>query len=299
MDEVDIRICQMLMQDSRIPLREMGERLNLTVAAVHRRVQTLQDLGIIRAYTGNLSLNHLGAVSILIHGWTKGNVDALSKKLEADNQTYAMLVAAGNYLFVMGYLEKIEHLDAYAEHVKGVCELESPIIGIEVFGPPGQNRVLASGGYEVDDIDLGIIRSLHWDSRKQISRIGEEVGVSARTVRRRLDALLENKKLELVIQWHPDASDDVISLTVLKLVTEANRYQLGGGLMMRFGSRVVFFRTFSNQPETLLLVTWSNTMRELKGFLDEIGENPMVESFVPYIVYTGYRYQTWRDLLLE
>jgi Lrp/AsnC family leucine-responsive transcriptional regulator len=298
LDAVDIRICQMLMQDSRVPIREIGKRLNLTVAAVHRRVQTLQDLGIIKAYTGNLSLNHLGAVSILIHGYAKGNANEFSEKLDKDDRTYALLVAAGNYVFVMGCLERIEHLDAYAEHIRDVCDIESPVVGIEVFGPPGQTRMPESGSYELDDVDLDIIRALHWDSRKQIASIASEVGVSAKTVRRRLSALREKDKIELVIQWHPDASDDIISFTLLELPSGANRYELGKELM-QLGPRIVFFRTFSNQPESLLLVTWSKTMKELKGLLDEVGENPMVKSLVPYIVYTGYRYQTWRDRLLD
>jgi DNA-binding Lrp family transcriptional regulator len=105
MDEVDIRICQMLMQDSRTPLRELGDRLGLTVAAIHRRVQALQNLGIIRAYTGNLSLNHLGAVPV--HGWSKEALDEMASALEQDAR--AVLGVLGFMFSGEGHKSRCKH----------------------------------------------------------------------------------------------------------------------------------------------------------------------------------------------
>jgi DNA-binding Lrp family transcriptional regulator len=40
-DETDIRICQMLMRDSRLPYRELIDALRPSMAAVHARVERL------------------------------------------------------------------------------------------------------------------------------------------------------------------------------------------------------------------------------------------------------------------
>jgi len=51
LDEVDIRILQCLLADSRRSNKEIGEIVHLTGQAVGARVRKLQDLGVIEGYT--------------------------------------------------------------------------------------------------------------------------------------------------------------------------------------------------------------------------------------------------------
>lgn len=51
LDEVDIRILQCLLEDSRRSNKEIGEIVHLTGQAVGARVRKLQDLGVIEGYT--------------------------------------------------------------------------------------------------------------------------------------------------------------------------------------------------------------------------------------------------------
>ena len=61
------------------------------------------------------------------------------------------------------------------------------------------------------ELDYKIIRSLKEDSRKPVADISEEIGVSAKTIRRRLDRMIKNFLIELSIDWYPDASNDLMS----------------------------------------------------------------------------------------
>jgi DNA-binding Lrp family transcriptional regulator len=56
MDEVDIRLCGLLMVNSRTPYRELAEALGLSLQAVHRRIQVMQEVGVIVGFPGGLAI---------------------------------------------------------------------------------------------------------------------------------------------------------------------------------------------------------------------------------------------------
>jgi DNA-binding Lrp family transcriptional regulator len=60
----------MLLSNSRTPYRALAEKLNLSVNAVHKRVQTLIDQGIIREFIARPGFAATGALIALVHGAT-------------------------------------------------------------------------------------------------------------------------------------------------------------------------------------------------------------------------------------
>ncbi|MEE4569894.1 Lrp/AsnC family transcriptional regulator [Paenibacillus polymyxa] len=71
MDHVDMRIVEELSKNSRITMKELGERVHLTGQAATSRVAKLEDQGIIKRYTVDLDLEKLGyVVQAFINIWT-------------------------------------------------------------------------------------------------------------------------------------------------------------------------------------------------------------------------------------
>ncbi|UCG70122.1 MAG: Lrp/AsnC family transcriptional regulator [Thermoplasmata archaeon] len=301
MDEIDILICQKLMQNARIPYREIASELKLTVAAIHNRIQNLQDAGIIKAFTANISLSYLDMVSVLLFGSSKADsMDEVARSLNKDSRTNALLVSTGNFIYVSGYLNHLSDLESYTDYIKNTCSLTSVTVAIEAFGPPGQTKPTRSEPKRrLSPLDLKIIDSLHWDARKRITDIAKEVGVSSKTVKRHLNSMIENQTIELVIQWHPDSSNDIIPFIHVNLMDGSDKFKVGMELMRTLGPRVVFFRQFSNIPNFIILVGWSNTMKEMKELIDELENREDVVSAIPYAIYTGYRFETFRDDIIN
>lgn len=61
MDKTDIVLSMLLLANSRISYRELAEKLDLSANAIHKRIQSLIDLGIIRRFTTKVSLVALQA----------------------------------------------------------------------------------------------------------------------------------------------------------------------------------------------------------------------------------------------
>ena len=94
--------------------------------------------------------------------------------------------------------------------------MPEPTVGITVSPIPiiKQNINSQIGFCE---LDYKIVRSMKDDSRKAISVVAEELGVSAKTVRRRLIRMIKNYLIEFSIDWYPDASNDIISIFHVQL----------------------------------------------------------------------------------
>jgi len=61
-DEIDVRILRELQADSRISIRELSKRINLSPPSVTERVRRLEEHGTIEGYTVRLSKKGLGIV---------------------------------------------------------------------------------------------------------------------------------------------------------------------------------------------------------------------------------------------
>ncbi|MFW2503249.1 Lrp/AsnC family transcriptional regulator [Clostridium diolis] len=59
-DEIDLKILDILLINSKIPLKEIGDHVHLTPQGVSNRIIRLQDLGIITQYTVCINNSMLG-----------------------------------------------------------------------------------------------------------------------------------------------------------------------------------------------------------------------------------------------
>ena len=210
-DKTDVILCQMLLTNSRLSYRELAEKLNLSVTAVHNRIQSLIEMDIIRKFTAKLTLNAKNGISILIFGTSKTKlIRDLNPKLEKHGSIYWLAIGGGNVLYIGAYLKNIADLDTLVHFVKEAAEMPEPTVGITVSPIPPLLRMGANPETKLCELDYKIIRSLKNDSRKATSVVAEELGVSAKTVRHRLARMVKNYLVQFSIDWYPDSSNDII-----------------------------------------------------------------------------------------
>jgi DNA-binding Lrp family transcriptional regulator len=58
----------LLLENSRISYRSIAEKLGLSANVVHKRVQSLIDLGVIRKFTTKISISALQALMVFVYG---------------------------------------------------------------------------------------------------------------------------------------------------------------------------------------------------------------------------------------
>jgi len=145
------------------------------------------------------------------------------------------------------------------------------------------------------DLDYKIIQSLKDNSRKAISDVALEIGISAKTVRRRLNRMIKNNLIELGLEWYPDKSNDIMTLMDVHFKPEAEIGIVPFQILRKHAPNTMFYWTFANIPNTAVFTIWTNSMNELQSLRESIEQEPQVESVIPNILYKGYIFNTWRD----
>ncbi len=293
MDRTDITLCKLLLANSRVPIRELADKLDLSIAAVHGRIQGLRDAGIITAFTARISVMALGATIVLVWGPSNAasNEEVLAR-LQKNNHVYWVSFGGAGVVYVGTYLKSPTELDGVVSYVAEEAEIPAPTVGILPLGAGlPQEPVL-------ERLDCRILRALHRDARKSVAEVAEEIGISAKTVGRRLGRMMREGSADLSMEWYPDVGNDVCAMWQLDLRPSAVREQALALLMNKYETNLLFTMLFSNLPRSVTIATWTGSMKELRDLQTQIGKEAPFARVVPNVLYTGYLYDTWRDELL-
>jgi len=294
LDKTDVILCQLLLANSRLSYRELAQKLNLSITAVHNRIQTLIELGIIRKFTTKLSLVAKNGIHVLVFGTSKmSSIHELNPKLEKHGSIYWLAIAGGNTLYIGAYLHDIGELDSLARFIRDAADIPEPTVAITTSPVPLQmwNLKLDTA---LCDLDYRIIRSMKDDSRKPTSEVAQELGVSTKTVRRRLSRMQKNFLVVFSIDWYPDASNDIISTFHVKVKPEADA-NIPNTILQKHCPNILFYWGLSNIPGAYLFLAWTPTAKELRDIRESLEREPAVQSVSPNILYTGYIFPTWID----
>ncbi len=293
MDRTDIALCKLLLANSRIPIRQLADTLDLSVAAVHARIQGLRDAGVIKAFTARIGLGTLGATIVFVWGTSSAaSNDEVLARLKKNDHVYWVAFGGAGFVYVGSYLKSPTELDALVSFVAKEGEMPAPSVGFVPLGPglPGEPVL--------DRLDCRILRALHRDARRSVADVSEEIGISAKTVGRRLGRMIHDGSADLSMEWYPDVGNDVITMWHLDLRPSAVRDQALALLVNKYEPNLLFTMQFSNLPRSLTLGTWTGSMKELRDLQRSIGKEEPFARVVPNVLYTGYMYDTWRDELL-
>jgi DNA-binding Lrp family transcriptional regulator len=298
MDKTDVILSMLLLANSRTPYRELADKLSLSANAVHKRIQSLIELGVIRKFTAKISLPALQAVVVILCGKSEAeSVANLHEKLGTHGSIWWVTLGGGNYMIIGAYLKNIQEIEPLVDYVEKEALIPNPSVGIYSSTPTPSN-LRVSHEKTLHPLDRQIICALSNDSRKPIADIAEEVGVTAKTVRRRLSAMTSKELVEFSIQWYPDTSNDIITIMQLRLKPNADKSTVAS-ILKNYYPNLLFYYQFINVPNELLCFVWTNTMKELKEIQQRLEKQEIVASMVSNILYTGYIFDTWRDELVR
>ncbi len=296
MDKTDVILLQLLLMNSRLSYTELAEKLNLSVNAVHKRIQLLIEAGIIGRFTCKLGPVASPFVTVFISGTSQLiSVQNLSNKLATHGSIFWLAVGGGKILYTGAHLRNIADLASLVQYVKDEVGIPDPAIGI-VTNPLPLTFTAGSKPSKTTlcDLDYKIIHSLRENSRKPLLEIAEELGLATKTVRHRLNRMIKNSLIELSVELYPDKSND--NLTVLDLRTKADA---DSNFLLRIAKehypRMLFFWSYANIPNMATFVVWTNTMRELQIIRETLEKEPGVTSVTLNTLHVGYLFRTWRD----
>ncbi|MFX1451969.1 MAG: Lrp/AsnC family transcriptional regulator [Promethearchaeota archaeon] len=302
MDEIDLKIILLLMNNSRLPYREISDQLGLSVNAVYKRVQSLIDLRIIEKFTARLKPYAINAIYVFIFGQSNAqDMDKAISELGKHDNTWQIIFSSRNYMYIGSMLENIHQLEDYSSFVSQITKIQSPKIGLlsgVFYSVPIPYIIPQSRSMNFDNLDLDIIRSLKNDSRKSISEIAEDANSTPNTIRRRLTRLIEEGIIDLSIDFNPQASEDIFALFQINISPTVEKNELAKHLNEKYSPNIFYCWTFSNLPNIIVCWVWSNNMKELNELIENIKQEK-IDSIISDIMYRVLYFDTWKEKILD
>ena len=292
MDDIDTLIIRSLVLNSRLTYRELADMTDMSVSAIHKRIRGLENDGTILAYIARPSIIALKYMWVTIFGRsTAKSMDAVSKELGQHEGVNMVLIMAGKYLYIKTYLRSIADLQEYSGHLSNVAQISEPIVGINKVSYMTTPEALTS-------IDYTILKTLNRDARKPIVDIAEDVGVSTKTVRKRLNYMIEHNLAQFTIEWAPAHENTYLTLFFLYLNETMNLNSMVQHLTTRFSQPLQYCFTYSNIPNLILLVTTTKSSNETHKLQEEL-QNEGFKDVIPNVFFSIIWYECWVDELLK
>lgn len=302
MDETDLRLCQLLIANSRRPQRELADELRIGVAGVHRRIQSLVDEKVIKGFRANISCAYLRAVQAQVDGVCEcQSVEGVLDRLRAIGSVSSVLTSAANLTAVTLILRGIEDLGPTVEQVRDALRMPKPrvtisttiYVGTEPFG-----GALAIGR-ELSRIDYRIINSLHMNSRKPVIDVADEIGITPKTARNRLEAMEKERSIEYSLDWEPARTAGASFIIRIDLKPGVERKDFINQLNKTFGARFLLTLAHSNELDYVCGYCWAPTVAQHSDLVGALKADEKVKDVRSGIVQGEWSLETWRDRLLK
>jgi DNA-binding Lrp family transcriptional regulator len=291
MDEIDLIILKKLLENARLTYRELADMNNMSVSAIHKRIKKLEEDGIITAYIAQPSVIALKCLFILIFGTSKAkSMDAISKELGQHESIRFVGIAGGKFLYITAYLKDISELQDYSAYVSKTAYISEPTIGII-------NVPYLTTPEPLTSIDYKILKTLNRDARKPITDIADDIGLSAKTVRKHLDRMVENKLASFSIQWMPHKKNFVMVFhLILKEGTDMN--STIQHIIAKYSQNIAYCLNYSNIPNLITLHTWAKNTQDAQKIQEELHTEGF-KDIIPHIFIDATWFDCWVDKLLR
>ncbi len=292
MDEIDLNLIKKLVANSRIPYRDLAETSNMSVSAIHKRINKLIEDGVISTFIARPSIIALKYLWIVIFGTSKArSLTEMSKEIGYHENVERIAIMSGKFVYVVGFLRDISELQDFSNYVSNTAQIIEPNVGI-------LNVRYVTTPESLTTIDYKILKTLNRDARKSITDIAEDVGISAKTVRKRLDRMIENKLVTFSTQWAPVYKDCFITLFDINLNEGTDVQSTILYLNKKYSQNLVDCASYSNIPNMIIMETWTTNAQESQMILEKLHTEGF-KNIIPHIRLSGEYFDCWIDQLLR
>jgi Lrp/AsnC family leucine-responsive transcriptional regulator len=299
MDEIDLKLIQLLWEDPRRSYRDLADALSISTPAVHRRIQAAKEAEILLGPFVYISPTYLDAVPVMIFGQTKANsLDDVVKELKKGDSTYIVTIMSSNVLYLRGFLKSIDDLDKYVNFVRKAAQIAEPEIGIM----PRENDMVchdANREIKLTKLDLKIIRSLSKDGNKTAGDIAADINITPKTVRNHLNKLYDNKIIMFDLIASQAHSGNFVPMLQIYLKEDCEKKKVIHDILQRNKSAMLNTVTFSNHPNMMLGFGWLQNMAQLKDLISNLESEDSIKSVRPNIFINSVMLQTWINTLTD
>ncbi|MFX0075152.1 MAG: Lrp/AsnC family transcriptional regulator, partial [Candidatus Hermodarchaeota archaeon] len=143
--------------------------------------------------------------------------------------------------------------------------------------------------------DWRIINSIKDNCRKTDVNIANELGISPKTVKRRIKYLTENTIILFMIDLDTSAADFLSYLLIVKFQKIASESY---NQIMKIVKNYFYVWRVASQ-EAFIITVFINKLREIEEHVKEIEKLPHVKEIISFVPTRMYYFKSWIDKLIQ
>ena len=288
MDEVDLVIWRELWANSRVTIRELSDKLGISVNSVHKRINNLVEIGVIEGFF-MIPIKLLPA-SVWVFLWGRSESLELERailRLGEREDVFKIASFTDNRVTVTGYLRDVSDIGSFTEDAVGQLSLVEHSLGLIPLDD------VPDGTVSFSRLDYRILDSMGEDPRKAISDVAKELGVSPKTVKRRLTRMEEEGTVHERILWQPSMGDIIQSYIYLTLGPGVARQDVIADLANNYKPNLLESYGYTNLPDLVLAAFWTKTMRDVNDIHRRLVDSGSFKMVTPSVQSMAYHFDTW------
>ncbi|MHA2059315.1 MAG: Lrp/AsnC family transcriptional regulator [Candidatus Ranarchaeia archaeon] len=200
MDKYYWKIVEELQKDCRQTTIALASKLGLSTKTVTKRIQTLENEGIIESYTTLVDYPRIGYlfhVAISVKA-TPEKTDSIMKKIERLEEIHSISYLTGEFnLVFIGLFQNHNQVYDFLNHklttIEGISSIQSDFVLYHYFYDKRIEDQTKRKRIRITDLDLKIIDYLRDNARCTYEELASNVGANAQTVIYRTNRLIKNK----------------------------------------------------------------------------------------------------------
>ncbi|MFX0023744.1 MAG: winged helix-turn-helix transcriptional regulator, partial [Candidatus Hermodarchaeota archaeon] len=276
MDDKDLELLKLLLFDGRMTYELIAKKLKLTPYLIKKKIQNLVDMGVIMKFTTNLNfLLFQKSVCYTLAEVKQGTdqQELIERLGKFDEVTGGAISLQNKMQIIHTYSDDYEfkkNLEKFMQHDE-ILNTENFILLI----PPN----LGFKNTRLIKTDWKIINSIKDNCRKTDIEISNELGISSKTVKRRLDYLRENNIILFMIDLDTSAADFLSYLLIVKFQKIASESL---NQVMKIINKYFYVWRVANQ-EAFIFTVFIDKLREVDEQVKEIEIVPYVKEVISYV----------------
>ncbi|MDD5095874.1 MAG: Lrp/AsnC family transcriptional regulator [Dehalococcoidia bacterium] len=234
LDDLDLALMREMEINARQSYSELAGKLGTSSTTVLRRLQRLQEQGIIRFATiADVGALEYRILVIMCLNVRPGTVDDTAHRLTSYTAVKHVFMTAGRYdIIVWAYFRNSkEWLNFFSDGlgaIPEVTEVETIVVqkpmknSWKYLGADDRILERPDTNRNLDAVDLALIKELEIEPRETIKELARRIGISANGTSRRLQTLIDGKVLRIVSIPNLPALGYNVSATLLIKINPGN-----------------------------------------------------------------------------
>jgi DNA-binding Lrp family transcriptional regulator len=270
MDETDFEILKIIDANCRISISKIAHKLNFSLRNISQRLDRLIEENVIKRFSIQFNYKLLGFRNYagIIDSQNKLLPDSFYEKLQNVPEIHQIWHLLKGNAKIYFFVKNKNHLERFIDKISDMGHNLIDVCEIDIFDSASQH-----GSYSLTD--WRIISYLLNDSRATKKQISITLGISEKTVNRRLNRMLEKNLIQFIPEINFEAISGMVT-ALLSLETNGNTDYIHHKI--KSDNTIKYWRTEDGMNTSLAYFLYGNNLNEIYEMFNEVIKRDYIDN---------------------